>query len=114
MAERRTKNTKKRSAFVPSVVFTTAVAGVVPACVLACGSGGSTTQNLPSVACVGYSCGVAAVAYMGFDSGRDSTADAPADAPGDAPGDATQDARDANGFPFDGPLGVAADAFGGG
>jgi hypothetical protein len=98
---------RKKTAFVPSVVFGTVVVGVIPACVLSCG--GSTvspadassdatndgiTADGVAVTCFGPNspscppcCGVAAVAYMGFDSGdaTDAAADGPTDSPADAP-----------------------------
>jgi len=105
--DRKRKKPTKRTAFVPSVVFTTAVAGVVPACVVGCSSNGS---GAPSVAaCTFGSSGtcatVAAVGYVAFDAGDGGDADAPSftqpdaatdateagDAPGDAPGDTIQD-----------------------
>jgi hypothetical protein len=115
------KARKKKTAFVPSVVFGTVVVEVIPACVLsACG--GSTvapadaSSDAPSdmvvmgdvaATCFGPNspscppcCGVAAVAYMAFDSGDAN--DAAADAPADAPADTTQQ---------DAFLGVAAVGF---
>jgi hypothetical protein len=97
---------RKKTAFVPSVVFGTVVVGVIPACVLsACGG---STVSPPSDAssdvandfalgvaqtCFGPNsppacppcCGVAAVAYMGFDASdaNDAAADGPADSPTD-------------------------------
>jgi|SRR5579859_1304002 len=106
MHRRRANEKKTRSsAFVPSVVFTTAVIGVVPACVVGCSNGDGRT--VLTVAC-SY-CGVAAVAYVGYDAGHDGS-DAAGDAPeggatGDAPGDGTVG---------DAPLGVADAAFGSG
>jgi hypothetical protein len=112
---------KKKTAFVPSVVFGTVVVGVIPACVVSCG--GSTvspadassdapndtmlTADGVAVTCFGPNspgcppcCGVAAVAYMAFDSGDAN--DAAADGPTDSPVDTTQqDVR----------LGVAAVGF---
>lgn len=92
---------KKKTAFVPSVVFGTVVAGVIPACVAA--SGGGTTVSPADASsdapndsfltadvadtCFGSNqtcppcCGVAAVAYMAFDSGDANDADGPTDAP---------------------------------
>ncbi len=92
---------RRKTSFVPSVIFGTAVAGVVPAVVAACGSGGGG-QTL-TVACAGYQCGVAAVAYVGFDSGDAH----------DAPSDRTGDARDATDAPEEMQLGVADVGFGG-
>jgi len=101
----------RKSAFVPSVVFTTAVAGVIPVCAVACGSGGSVKQVQGVAMCAYSNCGVAAVAYMGFDSGEDS-GDAGGDGAADAPADgATDSSSDA---PRDGMLGVADAGFGSG
>lgn len=102
------KKPKRKTAFVPSVVFTTAVVGVIPACVVGCSSSGSG-GTLPSVAACGYgtptgNCPtVAAVGYVAFDAGDGGDGDAPSfiqpdvatDAPeaGDgAAGDASPDA----------------------
>lgn len=112
---------KKKTAFVPSVVFGTVVVGVIPACVVS-SCGGSTvspadaSSDAPNdtmltadvaATCFGPNspscppcCGVAAVAYMAFDSGDAN--DAAADAPADSPADTTQQ---------DVPLGVAAVGF---
>ena len=108
---------KRKTAFVPSVVFGTVVVGVIPACVLS-SCGGSTvspsdassdapndsmlTADGVAATCFGPNspgcppcCGVAAVAYTAFDSGD-------ADGPTDSPADITQP---------DVPLGVAAVGF---
>jgi hypothetical protein len=80
---------RKKTAFVPSVVFGTVVLGVVPACALSCG--GTTgpadaSADAPrdgfSVADVGFP-GVAAVGFCAFcDSGPgDDAADAGTDGP---------------------------------
>jgi len=98
---------RKKTAFVPSVVFGTVVVGVIPACVVS-SCGGSTaspadaSSDAPTDAihmgdvaatCFGPNspgcppcCGVAAVAYMAFDSGdaNDAAADAPTDSPAEA------------------------------
>ena len=94
------RRSPKRTSFVPRIVFATAVAGVVPAVGVACGGGGTSTNT---VACSFMQCGVAAVAYMGFDA---------SDAH-DAPGDRTGDARDATDAPEEMMLGVADTGFGG-
>lgn len=96
---------RKKTAFVPSVVFGTVVVGVIPACVVS-SCGGSTVSPADAASdapndsmgtaevanvCFGPNstcppcCGVAAVAYMGFDSGdaNDAAADAPTDSPAD-------------------------------
>ena len=98
---------RKRSAFVPTVVFGTAFAGVVPACALGCGGdttpapvlgvaqmafdAGDATQarDAPfAVADVGFA--VAAVAFCGFcDAGTDAPGDGARDGAGDAPGDSS-------------------------
>ena len=99
---------RKKTAFVPSVVFGTVVVGVVPACVVsACGgttlapadassdvSNDMITADVAAT-CFGPNspscppcCGVAAVAYMGFDA-SDAT-DAADDAPTDSPADSLQ------------------------
>jgi hypothetical protein len=95
---------RKKTAFVPSVVFGTVVVGVIPACVVsACGgttlAPADASSDAPSDAiltadvaltCFGPNspscppcCGVAAVAYMGFDA-SDAT-DAADDVPTDSP-----------------------------
>lgn len=95
------KARKKKTAFVPSVVFSTVVVGVIPACVLS-SCGGSTVSSADASSdamgtaevanvCFGPNstcppcCGVAAVAYTGFDSGdaNDAAAEAPSDSPAD-------------------------------
>jgi hypothetical protein len=101
---------RKKTAFVPSVVFGTVVVGVIPACVVS-SCGGSTvspadassdapndtmlTADGVAATCFGPNspgcppcCGVAAVAYMAFDSG--DAADAAADGPTDSPADTSQ------------------------
>lgn len=107
-ARRKNKKPKRRTAFVPSVVFTTAIVGVVPACVVGCGnngSGGTTPPGVANCAFTGTCPTVAAVGYCAFcDGGRDATTEAQADAAdgateagddaaGDAPADASQDVR---------------------
>lgn len=98
------KKPKSKTAFVPSVVFTTAIAGVVPACVIGCSnsSGGTLPPGVANCAYAGNSANcptVAAVGYCAFcDGGRDATTEAQADGATDAPeagDDATGDA------PFD-------------
>jgi hypothetical protein len=95
---------RKKTAFVPTVVFSTVVVGVIPACVVS-SCGGSTvspsdassdaqndvTADGVASTCFGPNatcppcCGVAAVAYMAFDSGdaNDAAADGPTDSPAD-------------------------------
>jgi hypothetical protein len=107
--ERKRTGRRKRSAFVPSVVFTTAVVGVVPACVVACGNGGGGGGPVLTVACSYAQCGVAAVAYVGYDSGSDASKDGASDAPHDAAPDGA-DGSDAPSFEG----GVADAAFGSG
>jgi hypothetical protein len=120
--ERKGKKPKRKTAFVPSVVFTTAIAGVVPACVIGCGNGGSG-GTLPSVAGCGYgtpagNCPtVAAVGYCAYCDGGD--ADAPSEAQPDGTPDATEAGGDAAGdspgdAPPDAPFSVADAGFGGG
>ncbi len=104
--EPKRKKPKRKTAFVPSVVFTTAIAGVVPACVVGCGnngSGGTTPPGVANCAFTGNCPTVAAVGYCAFcDGGRDATTEAQADVVTDAPeagddsagdgaGDASQD-----------------------
>lgn len=104
--EPKRKKPKRKTAFVPSVVFTTAIAGVVPACVVGCGnngSGGTTPPGVANCAFTGTCPTVAAVGYCAFcDGGRDATTEAQADvgtdaleagddSAGDASGDASQD-----------------------
>ncbi len=81
------KRRKKKTAFVPSVVFGTVVFGVVPACAVACGGttfmpvgSGDAATDAPrdgfSVADVGFDgpFTVAAVGYCGFcDAGPDGS-----------------------------------------
>lgn len=113
---------RKKTAFVPTVVFSTVVVGVIPACVVS-SCGGSTAspadasssdapndvmgQGDVAAVCFGPNspgcppcCGVAAVAYMAFDSGDAN--DAAADGPTDSPADTSEP---------DVPLGVAAVGF---
>jgi hypothetical protein len=80
------KKRSKRTAFVPTVVFGTAVLGVIPACATGCGGQSSTTGNVKDgstgndvafyVAAVGYCAfcdgGGLTVAAIGFDSGLDA------------------------------------------
>jgi hypothetical protein len=106
--EPKRRKPKRKTAFVPSVVFTTAVAGVVPACVIGCGngSGGTTPPGVANCAYAGNynNCPtVAAVGYVAFDAGDGGDGDAPSeahadvateagdDAAGDALGDVSQD-----------------------
>lgn len=104
--ERRRAGKRKKSAFVPSVVFTTAVVGVVPACVAGC-TGGPGPGPVITVAC--SMCGVAAVAYVGYDSGSDAK-----DGASDAAGDAAPDGTGPADAPSDTILGVADTGFGSG
>jgi hypothetical protein len=81
---------KKKTAFVPSIVFGTVVFGVVPACAVACGgttfmpsgSGDAATDSprdgLLGVADVGFDVpfSVAAVGYCGFCDGGPDGSDA--------------------------------------
>jgi hypothetical protein len=99
------KKQSKRTAFVPTVVFGTAVLGVIPACAIGCGGQSSTGSNSSKDAASDqYVLGVAAVGYcaysssgntcwtvaaIGFDSGSDGSTEAGSDAGGDAAGDAT-------------------------
>jgi hypothetical protein len=115
--EPKRKKPQRKTAFVPSVVFTTAVAGVVPACVVGCSNGGGGTTP-PSVAYCAYAgsngnCAtVAAVGYVAFDAGDGGEGDAPSEAHADvATGDAAGDASDAS---QDGGFAVADVGFGGG
>ena len=93
------KRRRKKTAFVPSVVFGTVVFGVVPACAVACGgttfmpggSGDAATDSprdgYQGVADVGFDVpfSVAAVGYCGFcDAGPDA-ADADAGDANDQP-----------------------------
>jgi len=106
---------RKKTAFVPSVVFGTVVLGVVPACAVSCGGatstapGGDAAADSPrdafSVADVGFP-GVAAVGFCAFcDAGPGDATDAANAKDAAGGGDAADAARDA-GFP-----GVAAVAF---
>jgi len=80
---------RKKTAFVPSVVFGTVVLGVVPACALSCGgttgpsdASADAPRDACTVADVGFP-GVAAVGFCAFCDGgvdaNDSAADAPKD-----------------------------------
>jgi hypothetical protein len=87
------KKLKRKTAFVPSVVFTTAVAGVVPACVVGCSSTGS---GGPSVSGCAYgnvnNCAtVAAVGYVAFDAGDGGDGDATSEAQPDVATEAGDD-----------------------
>jgi hypothetical protein len=89
------KQRRKASAFVPSVVFSTAFVGVVPACVVACGSDSSPAPDS------GIQFAVAAVGYCGFcDSGmggKDGTGDAPSESSDDASDGAGEGSSDGSG-----------------
>jgi hypothetical protein len=76
---------RKKTHFVPRVVYRTAFVGVVPVCVAgtACGSGGSSGADAATVACSGF-CGVAQQAFT-------EAGDAPV-----VPADAATDASGAN------------------
>jgi len=81
------KHRKKRTAFVPTVVFGTVVIGVVPACALSCGgtasgpvSADAATDALLGVADAGFRDSTFGVADVGFSVAdaafmRDSGAD---------------------------------------
>jgi hypothetical protein len=94
--EPKRKKSTRKTAFVPGVVFTTAVAGVVPACVIGCssnGSGGTTPPGVANCAFAGNSgnCAtVAAVGYVAFDAGDGGHSDAPSEAQADVATDAMQ------------------------
>jgi hypothetical protein len=82
------KRRSRGSAFVPKLLVRTAIAGVVPACALACGSSdpgpvGDAGQDAPIL-------GVAAVAYPAYDA-------SPVDA--SAPSDAAKEAAPINQYP---------------
>jgi hypothetical protein len=87
------KKRSKRTAFVPTVVFGTAVLGVIPACAIGCGGeastkDASTDSPLPYVAAVGY-CAFCdgpywTVAAIGFDSGTEAGSEAGNSDAGDA------------------------------
>jgi hypothetical protein len=107
------KKQRKATAFVPTVVFGTAVLGVIPACAVGCGgqaSSGKSTSDAatsPSDATfnsdqflggVGY-CAFCdgpywTVAAIGFDSGNGAGLDAATEAGGDAGSDASTDSGD--------------------
>ena len=93
------KKGRKRTAFVPTVVFSTSVLGVIPACATGCGgeaasvatiafdAGLDATKDVTSeqvflgVAAVGYCAfcdGGFTVAAIGYDSGLDAGSDADA------------------------------------
>lgn len=88
----RMKLRKKKTAFVPTVVFGTVVIGVIPACALSCGgttsgpsTGDAASDVVRGVADAGFRDApftVAAVGFCGFcDSGPDTGN--PSDAGGD-------------------------------
>ncbi|HXN30542.1 MAG TPA: hypothetical protein VN894_01725 [Polyangiaceae bacterium] len=98
------KSKVRRSVFVPrALVRGVALASVVPACaVLACGSNPSTASSSADAGADAVLVGVAAVAYVAYDSGAFSVAQvgyqgyetgAP-EAKSDATADVTSDARD--------------------
>jgi hypothetical protein len=91
------KKRSKRTAFVPTVVFGTAVLGVVPACASGCGGSstgsatdGSTGHDVTfAVAATVFACGfcdgpIPTVAAIGFDSGGEAGSDAGSSDGGDA------------------------------
>jgi hypothetical protein len=91
------KKRSKRTAFVPTVVFGTAVLGVVPACAIGCGGQSSTTGSVNdagrdvtfSVAATVFACAfcdgpVLTVAAIGFDSGGEAGSEAGSNDGGDA------------------------------
>jgi hypothetical protein len=78
---------RRRSAFVPRVIFGTVFVGVIPACAVSCGGDDSTTGNTQTgaggqqamgVAVVGFSGYQNSVAAIGFGGGgsRDASSDA--------------------------------------
>jgi hypothetical protein len=103
MAKKARKN-KRGTAFVPTIVFSTSVLGVVPACAIGCGgttSSGTSTVDGSADAARDVFFGVAAVAYcaysnpncwtvvaVGFDSGLGDVSDAESDAAKDGGTDA--------------------------
>jgi hypothetical protein len=105
------KRRRKASAFVPSVVFGTAFVGVVPACVVACGSDTSSTP--PDAAMFA----VAAVGYCAFCDGGPDRKGGGGDAPSessDGAGDGAGDDSMGSGDAVDVFVGVADTGFGGG
>jgi hypothetical protein len=79
MATRKNPKKQRRgTAFVPSVVFGTAVLGVIPACAMGCSSGSTKGNPMVGVAMVGYcpEAGCPGVAAIGFDAGLDGGSDA--------------------------------------
>jgi hypothetical protein len=91
------KKRGKRTAFVPTVVFGTAVLGVIPACAIGCGGSSSTTVKDGStgpdvtfaVAATVFACGfcdgpILTVAAIGFDSGSEAGSEAGSSDGGDA------------------------------
>jgi hypothetical protein len=107
------KKRKRETAFVPTVVFTTAVLGVIPACAVGCGGQASSSKSTGDAATspsdatytpdqflggVGY-CAFCdgpylTVAAIGFDSGNGAASDAGSES-GSEPGlDASTDSGD--------------------
>jgi hypothetical protein len=74
---------RKRTHFVPKVVYRTAFAGVVPICVAgtACGGGSSGGDSGPTLTVACSFCGGVGVAA--FTDAGDAARDAPVDATGD-------------------------------
>src|SRR5579859_120765 len=77
----RSLKTRRKSAFVPRVVFqAVTVAGVIPLCAAAaCGGSvvpitgeGGSDVIVPTVACVGFNGGPCGVAMVGFEGGTDA------------------------------------------
>ncbi len=98
MAKKASKKRSRRTAFVPTVVFGTAVMGVIPACAMGCGGQSSTSSTSSNdaaadhqvftVAAVGYCAfcdsGYLTVAAIGFDAGKDAATDSSTDSGSDA------------------------------
>jgi hypothetical protein len=107
------KKRRKPTAFVPTVVFSTAVLGVIPACALGCGGQSSASKSTNDAATsssdatfspdqflggVGY-CAFCdgpywTVAAIGFDSGNGAGQDAATEDGGDAGSQAIADSGD--------------------
>jgi hypothetical protein len=91
---------KRRTHFVPKVVFRTAVAGVIPVCVAVSSSDCGSTQTQTSVACIGFNGQPCGLPFETDASSDDSAADA--GSASHAPQDSSANSAS------DGSLGVSA------
>jgi hypothetical protein len=80
-----TAREQRKSAFVPRLLVRTAIASVVPACAVACGSGSSGPAPSTDAATDSIPFSVAAVAYPAYESGvPDANTDGGSDAAPDS------------------------------